>query len=79
MRIITFDDNCKMFILDALGKINDSEGFIIDKASKEKELDRHGQPIKFAEFAGVINYKGKPTFCSGDLPSLIEIVDALRD
>jgi hypothetical protein len=79
MKTITFDDNVKLDILMAFNKIMDRDGFIIDKETKEKELDYHGSPIKLDEFAGILNYKGKPTFFKSDLPSLIELVDLIRE
>lgn len=79
MRTITFDDSAKLDILLIFNKTTDKDGFIIDKETKEQELDYHNTPIKFVEFAGILNYKGKPTFFKSDLPSLIELVDLIRE
>lgn len=79
MKKIVFDDDIKLDFLMMFGKTTDKDGFIIDKETKEKELDYHGNPISFVEFAGILNYKGKPTFFKSDLPSLIEVIDIIKE
>jgi len=79
MKKIIFDDNVKLDILKAFGKTTDAYGFIIDKETKEKELDHNHQPILFDKFSGIFNYKGKPTFFESDVPSLIEVVHNIRN
>lgn len=76
---IVFDDNVRLALLNMLGRTTNKDGFIIDKKTGEKELDHHGMPILFVDFAGVFNSRGKVMFFKSDLPTLLEIIDDLKE
>jgi len=69
---VSFDGTSKEFILRALGKSVDSEGFIIETATHKKVLTPDGEPLHIDEFGGV--RKGSEIFFKKDLPSVLDAV-----
>ena len=67
---ITFNDSTATFMLDALGYALDSENYIINKETKERERDIYfNEEIELKELGGF----HKRGIIKGDLTSLINV------
>lgn len=77
MRSIVFEKSAKEFLLTALNKGTDAEGFIVDKTDDDKRVPSlDGTYITADDFAGVV--KGSEIYVKSDIVSLIEVSDRLR-
>lgn len=74
--IITFDQTAEGEVLEAFGLMADAEGFVVEKASRQRVYSSDGNPIEVKKFAGV--KKGSFVFFNSDLPSLIELSEKLK-
>jgi hypothetical protein len=69
---IFFDESGKDFILDALGKSIDSEGFITEKDDPTIRIQTpEGREITKSQLAVIM--KGSQKFIAGDLTSLMKL------
>jgi hypothetical protein len=75
MKSITFDKDSKEFILKALGKSIDDDGFVVDGSNK-KVPSIDGTPFTVDEFAGVV--KGSEIYIKSDVVSLIEAIGKIK-
>jgi hypothetical protein len=75
MKSITFDKDSKEFVLKALGKGVDKDGFVID-GSKNKVPSIDGTAFTIEEFAGVV--KGSEIYIKSDVVSLIEAIGKIK-
>ena len=62
--------------MDLFDKDVDSEGFVIDKVTKEQVLANDLQPIKISEIGGVL--PGSDVFIRADSGSLVKYFDEHR-
>lgn len=69
---ISFDGTSKKFVLEALGKTVDEQGYIIETDSKKRVLTPDGEPLHVDDFGGV--RKGSEIFFKNDLPSVLNAV-----
>lgn len=77
MKSIVFEKSAIEFILEALNKGTDSEGFIIDKANNNKRVPSlDGTDIISEDFAGVV--KGSEIYIKSDIVSLVEASDRIK-
>lgn len=76
MHSITFDTSAKDFILSALDKTVNEDGYIVDAESGKRVPSLDGSYITKDEFAGVI--KGSEIYVKSDIVSLIEATDRIR-
>lgn len=67
---IIFDKSSIPFILEALGKTTDNEGFVIEIRSRKFVLDIDGKKFKSNKFIGIIGQQWITNFCQ-----IIEIYD----
>lgn len=73
---LLFDKSAIPFILDAFGFGEDTEGYVVEKASPtQRVLSPSGEEIQTKEFAGIT--RGSLLLFKSDLPSLIELADRL--
>jgi len=73
---ITFTKSARDFVLDAFGKTQDSEGYLVEKSNpKQRVLTQDGEEIKKEQFAGI--KKGSQVFIKSDLVSLMKLCDDL--
>jgi len=72
-KVIEFDDSSKKYLLKLLDKDVDSEGYIIEKNTKERVLTPQGEYIKLDEFAAY--KKGSEIFIKSDITSLIDLIE----
>ena len=72
--IIT-DNNASKFVLDSLNKEIDSEGYIIEKDTKQRVITPTGEELKFSDFAGV--RPGSEIFIKSNIVSLVELASDL--
>lgn len=70
---VSFDSSSKEFILSALDKSIDSEGYIIESSTGERVLAQDGEALLVDEWGGI--RKGSEIFFRKDLPS---VLDALQ-
>lgn len=75
MKSITFDKGSKEFILKALGKSVDGEGYIIDASSK-RVPSHDGTSFTVEEFAGIV--KGSEIYIKSDVVSLVEAIRKIK-
>lgn len=75
MKSITFDKESKDFILKALGKSTDDEGYVIDEKQK-RVPSMDGTTFTVDEFAGVV--KGSEIYIKSDVVSLIEAINKIK-
>lgn len=68
---IVFDEKGKDFILNIFNKSTDTEGFIIEKKTKNRVLTPEGKEITKDELAVI--KKGSEKFIAGDLTSLMKL------
>lgn len=74
---IVFDSSTREFILEALDKTVDKEGYIVERSNQEQRvLTTDGSPIRAKELAGI--KKGSLRFFKSDLPSLLSFSDELE-
>lgn len=75
---VIFDNHqdSKLFILQAIGKEVDEEGYVIDSETKERALLPSGEELLFKDFAGA--KKGSEIFIKSDITSLVEYVNKYR-
>ena len=74
--VILFDEASKLKLLDIMGKIVDSQSFIVEKnAPTQRVVTIEGEEIKINEFAGV--KKGSEIFIKNDINSVLELADSL--
>lgn len=81
---ITFTDNkpTKIFILNALKKGCDSEGYIIDRKTKKRILDAvDRREILLSEFGGVMRLPGRKRnlYIRNNIVSLISLLEKYPD
>ena len=69
-KIVEFDNSSKLNFLDLIGKAVDSDGYIVEKTSRERVLTKHGEEVKLADFAGF--KKGSEIFIKSDIASLVD-------
>lgn len=75
--VITFDPNTRDFILDALDKSVDKDGYIVEKKNmQQRALTTNGEQIKAGELGAV--KRGSFRFFKTDLPSAISLADELK-
>lgn len=67
---VSFDSTSKEYILNALGKSIDGDGFIIESKSKKRVLTPDGEPLHSEDFGGVRH--GSEIFFKNDLPSVLD-------
>ena len=68
---LVFHESAKEFMLKALGKGVDEEGYIVELADKEQRvMAQDGGEIHITEFAGV--RPGSQVFVKSDIASLVE-------
>ena len=73
---ITFDEQCRDFVLDAFGKCVNKDGFIAEKKDpSQRVLTTRGEEIRADEFAGV--RKGSVVMVKSDFVSLVEAAVAI--
>jgi len=72
-QLIVFDKKLSSFILKALGKAIDRDGYLIEKDTGQKVLSPDGEEIPIQDFAGVT--KGSEIYLKSDIPSLINFVE----
>ena len=70
---VSFDSSSKEFILRALGKSLDPDGFIIEMKTQKRVLTPDGEPLHINDFGGV--RKGSEIFFKKDLPSILNAVN----
>lgn len=70
---ISFDSTSKRFILSALGKGLDSEGYIVESATAQRVLTQDGEPLHVDDWGGI--RKGSEIFFKKDLPSVLDAVE----
>jgi hypothetical protein len=77
---ITFDDDSKIFILDAFNKGVDTDGFICERSHPHNRvLTPDGEEIHIDEWGGIRKGdNGGFIFFKNDLVSLIKLSDALK-
>ncbi|MGK5086333.1 hypothetical protein WDW86_02145 [Bdellovibrionota bacterium FG-2] len=74
--IITFNQEAKDVVLDALDKAKDADGFIVEKGNPlQRVLTKDGEEVPVSKFAGV--KKGSLIFFKSDFSSLIELASDL--
>ena len=66
----------KKFILQAIGKAVDSDGYIYDKETGLKVVTDNGEEVTIKEFAGVRN--GSEIFIKSDIGSIMRYVTKHR-
>ena len=76
-KIITFDSAAKPLILQTFGISLDDKSYLVDKATRERVYTPAGDEVQLEDF-GVIE-KGSVRILKSDLPSLIDLVDRLKD
>jgi len=77
MKSIVFEKSAREFLLSALNKGVDTEGFIVDKANDDKRVPSlDGTYITSDDFAGIV--KGSEIYVKSDIVSLIEVSDRLK-
>lgn len=76
MKSITFDKSAKSFILSALDKTINNDGYIVDNVTGKRVPSIDGSYITEDEFAGVI--KGSEIYVKSDIISLIEATDKIK-
>ena len=76
MKTITFNQSARGFILSALDKKVDNEGYIVDASTDKKVPSQNGTDITLQEFAGII--KGSEIYVKSDVVSLIEATDKIK-
>ena len=69
---ITFDESATSFVLDTFGKTTDKAGFIIDKVTGQRELNKQKKPIHVTNFAGFHKELG---ILEKDLSTVIDLID----
>jgi len=75
--VIIFDEESKLKILEIMGKVIDSDGFIVEKSDNtQRVLTKDGEEIKLSEFAGV--RKGSEIFIKNDINSILELSDIIE-
>ncbi len=70
---IYFDKASARFILDAMNKSVDNDGFIIEKESKKRVLTPDGKELELNDFLGII--PGSEIFLKNDANSLLRLYD----
>jgi len=76
-KIITFEKDAKLEILDGFNKAVDENGYIVEKSNPaQKVLTVDGEELKLDDFAGI--RKGSAIFIKSDLISIINLVDFLQ-
>jgi hypothetical protein len=76
-KIITFEKNAGLQILDAFKKSVDENGYIVEKSNPtQKVLTIDGEELALKDFAGI--RKGSAIFIKSDLVSIINLVDLLQ-
>lgn len=69
---VSFDSSSKEFILKALNKTVDEEGFIVETANGQRVLTQDGEPLHIDDWGGI--RKGSEIFFKKDLPSVLDAV-----
>jgi len=76
-KIITFEKEAKIEILEAFNKTVDENGYIVEKENhSQRVLTIDGEELKLEDFAGI--RKGSEIFIKSDLLSIIDLVDILQ-
>jgi len=76
-KIITFEKEAKLEILEAFKKTVDENGYIVEKEKpSQRVLTIDGEELKLEDFAGI--RKGSEIFIKSDLVSIINLVDLLQ-
>lgn len=76
-KIITFEKEAKLEILEAFNKTVDENGYIVEKTKpSQRVLTIDGEELKLEDFAGI--RKGSEIFIKADLVSIINLVDLLQ-
>lgn len=76
MKSVVFNKGAQDFLLSALNKSIDSDGYIIDNTNGKKVPSLDGTYITGDEFAGVV--KGSELYVKSDIVSLIEASDRVK-
>lgn len=76
-KIITFEKEAKLKILEAFNKTIDENNYIVEQENPlQKVLTIDGEELKLEDFAGI--RKGSEIFIKSDLVSIINLVDFLQ-
>lgn len=76
-KIITFEKDAKLEVLEAFNKTIDENSYIVEKSNTaQKVLTIDGEELALKDFAGI--RKGSAIFIKSDLVSIINLVDLLQ-
>ncbi len=71
---ILFDKSAKKELLSFFGKIEGTEGYVVEKDNPtQRVLSPDGEEVKIEKFAAII--KGSEAFIESDLISLLRLAD----
>jgi len=70
MVTLTFDESAAKHVIESFDWEVDDNGWIVDKGEKVKSIG--ASDVHISEFAGVVDYHGKPTPIRDDFTELID-------
>ena len=77
--IITFDEDCKLWVLSIFNYIVDEDRIVVDADTLDPMRDNTGRVVHLDNFAGVYRKDGEIGFITADLYSLIQCLDDVID
>lgn len=74
---LTFHESAAEYVVESFGREVDSEGYIVDPETGERETTPEGNPVKIDEFAGI--EKGSEIFLDDDFETLVQHIKRRRE
>ncbi|MEK7524870.1 MAG: hypothetical protein AAB548_00665 [Patescibacteria group bacterium] len=76
LKIVSFNDGARSFILESFGKVVDKENYVVEMSDpSQRVLTPDGDEIRFDQFAGI--KKGSEVFIKSDIVSLVRLAGEL--
>ncbi|HLE50208.1 MAG TPA: hypothetical protein VI791_03625 [Patescibacteria group bacterium] len=76
LKIVSFNDGARRFILESFGKVVDKENYVVEKSDpSQRVLTPDGDGIRLEQFAGI--KKGSEVFIKSDIVSLVRLAGEL--
>ena len=77
--VITFDEDCKLWILSIFNCIVDEDRIVVDADTLEPVKDNMGTVVRLDTFAGIYKKGNDIGFIAADLVSLVQCLDDMLD
>ena len=75
MKVITYDQNIRHYILKVFGLYVGNDGFVYDEDTGEDVLGLDGYKVLITDFAGMVNTENGPRIVRAGLIGAIELLD----